>query len=136
MEKYVFLDHPADLKIKSFGKTRQELFLNMLLGVSDFQRAEGEPGKNYIERKIEVSSADAKSLLVDFLNECLYLSSVNREVYGSADFKKFTAIRLRGRLNGKKADGFGREIKAATYHDLSVRRRENGLWEAVVLFDV
>ncbi|PIR90405.1 hypothetical protein COU04_00035, partial [bacterium (Candidatus Gribaldobacteria) CG10_big_fil_rev_8_21_14_0_10_33_41] len=33
-KKYEILEHKADLKIRAFGKTKQELFLNMLLGMT------------------------------------------------------------------------------------------------------
>jgi SHS2 domain-containing protein len=136
MKRYIFLDHPADLKIKSFGENKRELFLNMLLGMSDFQRAEIEPGENCVRRKIEVRSADEKSLLVDFLNECLYLSSVNKEVYNAADFEEFGETYLTGILEGEKAAGFGGEIKAATHHDVIIAKKKGRIWEAVVLLDV
>ena len=34
MKNYEILEHKADLKIRAFGKTKEELFLNMLLGMA------------------------------------------------------------------------------------------------------
>ncbi len=136
MDKYVILDHKADLKIKSFGRTRKELFLNMMRGMEDSQQAEISADKQRVKRKIKVKGPDSKALLVDFLNECLYLSSVKKEVYNGIDFRKFSAELIEGELKGRKAARFGRDIKAATYHGLNVRKKGEGLWEAVVLFDI
>ncbi len=38
--KYEILEHKADLKIRAFGKTKEELFLNMLLGMAESQKPE------------------------------------------------------------------------------------------------
>ena len=35
MKKYEILEHPADLKIRAFGKDKKELFWNMLNGLQD-----------------------------------------------------------------------------------------------------
>ena len=40
MKPYEILEHPADLKIRAFGKTKEELFLNMLKGMTDSLKPE------------------------------------------------------------------------------------------------
>ena len=66
--KYEILDHKADLKIRAFGKTKEELFLNMLLGMTESQKPEIK-GEEKIIRQIKVKSLDSLALLVDFLSE-------------------------------------------------------------------
>lgn len=41
MEEFEILEHKADLKIKAFGKTRKEIFLNMLAVMESGLRLEG-----------------------------------------------------------------------------------------------
>ena len=41
MKKYEILEHKADLKIRVFGKTREELFENAMIGM--FEGAQYEP---------------------------------------------------------------------------------------------
>jgi len=134
MKKYEILEHKADLKIRVFGKTKEELFLNMLLGMADSQRAEIE-SKKKIKREIKIKSLDLGVLLVDFLSEVLYLSQVNKEIYKDIKFKKLTNRRLEGELIGQKVERFGEDIKAVTYHSLDVHQ-EKGIWQATILFDV
>ena len=151
--KYEILEHKADLKIRVFGKTREELFENAMVGM--FGGAKYEPsfvktteGKmEGVEREIKISSFDLPSLLVDFLSEVLYLSEVNREVYQKIQFKKFTEtpkqnkfatgpVEIEGILIGKELKTIGVIIKGVTYHSLDIRQKEDKTWEAIILFDI
>lgn len=132
--KYEILEHKADLKIKVFGKTKEELFKNALLAMAESQKGENFSGK--VTRKIEIQSIDLISLLVDFLSEVLYLIQVNKEIYNDIKFTKFTDTELEAELFGQKVERFGEDIKAVTYHNLNIIERENRIWEATVLFDV
>ena len=134
MKRFEILEHKADLKIRVFGKSKEELFENAINGMFEGARYEGEGTK--IKREIKVSSQDLPSLLVDFLSEILYLSEVNREVYHQIQFKKFADKNLEGILIGRKLKRMGVIIKGVTYHNLDIHRRKDGNWEAKVLFDV
>jgi len=132
--KYEILEHKADLKIRTFGRTKEELFLNMLKGMMEGLRPEGiKKGK---KRKVKINSPDFSALLVDFLSETLYLSQVNKEIYFDAKFTKFTNTEIEGELIGQKVERFGEDIKGVTYHDLDIHQRKDRTWEATVLFDI
>jgi len=134
MKKYEILEHISDLKIRAFGKTKEELFLNILKGMMEGLRPEGiKKGK---KRKIEVSSPDLEALLVDFLNEVLYLSQVNKEIYKDIQFQKLTDKELEGELISQKFERIGLDIKAVTYHDLDIHQEKDGTWQATILFDI
>jgi len=140
MKKYEILDHKADLKIRAFGKTKKELFLNMLSGMTESQKPEIKE-KTKVRRKIKIKSLDSITLLVDFLSEILYLTQVNQEVYNDVKFKKFSDLpvgqaEIEGELIGQKVERFGEDIKAVTYHNLEFNQAKNGIWEITVLFDV
>ncbi|HEY0087507.1 MAG TPA: archease [Candidatus Lokiarchaeia archaeon] len=150
MKKFEILEHKADLKIRSFGRTKEELFLNMLNGMSQGQKPEIK-SKEKIKREIKIKSLDLPSLLVDFLSEVLYLTQANKEIYSDVKFKKFSGSELEAELFGKKVERFGEDIKAVTYHNLEINQRperskggrktnvlrpKDGSWEAIVLFDI
>ncbi|MBZ9578687.1 archease [Patescibacteria group bacterium] len=135
MKKYKILEHKADLKIRASGKTKEKLFLNMLFGMAESQRAEIKRKKK-IKREIKIKSLDFAALLVDFLSEALYLSQVNKEAYSSVKFTKLTNKEIDGELIGQKVERFGEDIKAVTHHDLNIHQRKDGIWEATVLFDI
>ncbi len=166
--KYEILEHRADLKIRAFGKTKEELFSNMLSGMSENMKPELQKPGEKTKRKIKLSSFDFQALLVDFLSEILYLSQVNKEVFFEAKFKKFSenegeedksssspkrasakikeenkvlfastaAWEIEGEIFGQKAERFGEDIKAVTYHNLEIKKTKNKTWEATVLFDI
>ncbi|MFQ6049729.1 MAG: archease [Candidatus Paceibacterales bacterium] len=142
MKKYEILEHTADFKIRVFGKTKRELFENALRGMFEgakyepfFPKATEDKGEK-IKRKIKISSLDLPSLLVDFLNEALYLAEVNQEVYFGVNFENFSEKEIEGTLIGKKLKRMGVQIKGVTYHDLDIHQRKDGSWEATVLFDI
>ena len=104
MEEYKILEHITDLKIQGFGKTKEELFLNMLKGVISSLKVVLKDDK--MKRKIKVESTDLDALLVDFLNEILYLSQTNKEIYNDVKFNKFSERELQAELIGNKVESF------------------------------
>lgn len=131
---YEILPHTADLKIRIFGKTKEEFFLNALLAMEESLKPDVK--QRIVKRKIKIKSLDLAALLVDFLSEVLYLNQVNKEVYFNLEFSKLTDNELEGTLFGKKVERFGEDIKAVTHHDLRVQQKKDGTWEATVLFDI
>jgi len=142
MKEYEILEHKADLKIRAFGKTEEELFFNTLKGMTESLKP--EVGEVPVERKIKISSPDLGALLIDFLSEVLYLIQTNKEIYTNINFKKLTdpstssgqVAELDAEITGQKVERFGEDIKAVTYHDLDIHQNADGSWEATVLFDV
>ena len=128
--KYEILEHKADLKIRAFGKTKEELFLNMLSGMSENMKPELQKPGEKTKRKIKLSSFGFQALLVDFLSEVLYLSQVNKEVYNKVEFREFSetegkedksssspftaAWEIDGEIFGQKVERFSEDIKAVT----------------------
>jgi SHS2 domain-containing protein len=134
--KYQILEHPADLKVKVFGKNQKELFSNCLFAMSECLEPKVQKKLNSkVSRDIEINSLDSLTLLVDFLSEALYLSQTHKEVYLKAKFSFFSKAELKGKLIGRKAEVFGEEIKGVTYHSLDIARKK-GRWEAILVFDI
>ncbi|MDD5145403.1 MAG: archease [Candidatus Pacebacteria bacterium] len=135
MKNYETLEHPSDLKIKAFGKTKEELFLYAMLAMEESLEPEIIK-KEKIKREIKIKSLDFQSLLVDFLSEILYKNQIEKEAYNSIKFKILTDMILEAEVSGEKVERFGEDIKAVTYHDLDVHQEKDGSWQATILFDV
>jgi SHS2 domain-containing protein len=135
MKKYEILEHKADLKLRTFGKTKKELFSNMLLAMTDALQAKTKDQK-LKTKNIKVKSSDLSSLLVDFLSEALYLIQVDKVLYNKVKFRDFTDTEIEAELTGQKVESFGEEIKAVTYHNLDIHQEKDGTWQATVLFDI
>ena len=135
MKKFEILEHKADLKIRAFGENKEELFLNMLLGMNAGLRPELK-AQSSKRKTIKVKSLDPEALLVDFLSEVLYLTQVNREIYNKVRFTKLTDSELEAELFGQTVKRFDEDIKAVTYHGLEIKKTEGGKREATILFDI
>lgn len=141
MKKFEFLEHTADVKIRVFGDSLEDLFKNALLGMTEIQsqisnlRTQNYNSKLKTKRKIKIESADRESLLVDFLSEVLTLSDTNQEVYPEISNIKIENNKLEAEILGYKVDRFDEDIKAVTYHGVRVVEKE-GKWEAEIVFDI
>jgi len=135
-KKYEILEHKADLKIRVFGETKEELFLNALFGMQDCMKPELKKPEEKTERGIKIKSPDLPALLVDFLSEALYSTQVNKEIYNDIKFKKFSNVEIEAEISGQKTERFSEDIKAVTHHQLDIHQKEDGIWEATVLFDI
>jgi SHS2 domain-containing protein len=133
--KFEILSHTADLRIKAMGKDTKELFSNMLKGLSSVMVGEVKDNE-FKKKKITVKSQDIKALLVDFLNEVLYQSYIEKEIYTDVNFKKFSDQQIDAELIGRSVKRFNEDVKAATYHNLEFSKNEKGLFEATVIFDI
>lgn len=136
MRQYEILEHIADLKIKAYGKDLPEVFVNMALGVASQQikKAQAAPADGQYQ-KIIVQSGDLPSLFIDWLNEILYQGEMNQKVY--LDFKvlNFSENKIEAEMAGLPIEERLIEIKAATYHEMQIKKTNNH-WEATVIFDV
>jgi len=132
-KNYEILDHPSDVRVRVFGDTKEELFLNAMEGMNAVLKP--DLLKKTTNRRVAVNSYDLNALLVDFLSEVLYLSQVNKEIYTDVVFDKFSDKELEGELKGNKVESFSEDIKGVTYHDLKIEQK-NGLYEATILFDI
>jgi SHS2 domain-containing protein len=136
MKKFEILEHKADLKIRVFGKTKEELFENAMLGMFEAAKYQKKLKIQISKLKIQIKSIDLFSLLVDFLSEILYLVETKKLVFEKVEFKKFTENEIEATLIGKPLKRMGVHIKGVTYHDLDIHQEKDGSWQATILFDI
>ena len=86
-------------------------------------------------REIAVESVDREALLVDWLNEILFLAEVERWVAVEFDVLEISSVHLKASALGVPVDESPALVKAATFHGLAVEERD-GVWQAEVIFDV
>jgi riboflavin kinase / FMN adenylyltransferase len=128
------LEHTADLQIRVRGACMADLLRRAAGGMFSLMRGQTSSDARDIEREVQLEASDRESLLVDWLNELLYLSSKHHEVYDAyaleANDRSVSAT-----LCGTDGWSPRREIKAATFHDLAVNVH-GSQWEARITFDV
>ncbi len=137
MKKFEILDHPADLKIRAFGRNLPEVFVNMALAMAEQQTRNSEIKKLGNWETAEIESTDLESLLIDWLNEILYQSEVNKKVDFDFEIIEFSEkpYKIKARIKGVPVEENNTDIKAATYHDLEIKKVGDN-WEVIVIFDI
>jgi SHS2 domain-containing protein len=138
MKTYKVLDHTADIGIEVWGKTKKELFANAVLALFDL--IVDLAGVNNVNDKVlTAKGADIEDLLVNFLREALYLFNGGKWLVKKCKILELKAkqivAQLQGELYNPQKHELREEIKAVTYHKLSVKKTNQG-WKAKIIFDV
>ncbi|HSF83193.1 MAG TPA: archease [Anaerolineales bacterium] len=126
-------EHTADWELEVWAPDLPGLFVQSARGMWALSgaRLATEPRQ---ERTLELEAQDEESLLVNFLGELLYLAELENLCFDTFELK-IAGKKLQGSMLGARLLGRDKEIKAVTYHNLSIRKTGRGL-EARVVFDV
>jgi SHS2 domain-containing protein len=88
------------------------------------------------ERHVRLHAPDPETLLVDWLNELVYLYETTGLLFTSIDVAEWAPTGLEAVVQGRPSTTPPRlHVKAVTYHDLVVRPDGDG-WLAQVTFDI
>jgi SHS2 domain-containing protein len=131
-----FVEHPGEVRLRlragSFGALAavagRALAELELLGRVPRQGTGGW-------REIAVSGLDPEALLVNWLNELIYLAETERWIGVEYTVVDATDRLLRMRVRGIAVETAPSNVKAATFHGLHVARVPGGL-EADIVLDV
>ena len=120
------------------GADVKEVFVNAANAMTDLM-VEGDMGGKGAKRQITIEGEDYSDLMVRWLGEILYLFDAEHLLANGIVIKSINPTRLLAELiltRLKKAQHqILREIKAVTYHQISVQRVHDG-WEARIIFDI
>ncbi len=133
--RYEVLEHTADVGLKAYGDTVEELFANAALGMfalmTDIRRVRPTG-----EVHVTVTSQDLESLMVDWLTELVLVHEVEN-VFLCEFEVALEGLSLEATARGEVVDPsrhpLNTAIKAVTYHMIEVAP-EKGY--AVVIFDI
>jgi SHS2 domain-containing protein len=140
MEKFVYLEHTADIKFQAFGESLEEVFANSAFALTEIVCK--QKIKSLIKKNFQVEGKDIENLLYNFLEEFLFfldkesflLSIIENVVITKTTDNKYE---LDVELWGDKSKNYETEgsVKAITYNDMFVKQ-ENNKWIAQVVVDV
>lgn len=126
MPRFEVIDHTADVGIIAYGKDLKEAFANAAYGMFS-QIADLDEVNENISREVDIKSSDQEALLVDWLNELLYLFDVQHIIFNRFEITDMTQNRLKAKVYGEKIDTSRHQlktaVKAATYHMLKIERK-------------
>jgi len=138
---YEYLDHPADIQLHSWGRTLKEVFEQVAVSMFGVM-TELETVDPLHEENVEATGHDMKSLLYNFLDECLFVFSV--EPFLCACIVQITEFdeqnfSIKAILKGESFDlskhPQGTEVKAITYSNMQIYDKP-GECECYVIIDI
>ena len=134
MPSFEEIEHMADRAFRVSGRSMEELLETSAraLQALDGPRPAGKPTGT---REIEVEGVDRESLLVNWLNEILYLEQAHQLVCDRFHIDELQNYRLHARVETRKCNLSDTHTKAVTFHNLQIRETPEGL-EAEVVLDV
>jgi SHS2 domain-containing protein len=125
--RFEVIDHTADVGIMAYGNDLKEAFANSAYGMFSLM-ADLDGVREKVSRKIDVHSTDREALLVDWLNELLYLFDVEHIIFKRFEITALSQKRLQAKVYGEKIDASRHQlktaVKAATYHMLKIEKNE------------
>lgn len=139
-KKFELINHTADIGIKVYGKTLEELFVNSAFGMYNiicekFKKI--SPKQKY---KNVIKEFDNETLLISFLNDLLYQTFVNKILFCEFQIKSFKSDHsisfiCYGENYDKNKHGHIIELKSATFHNIKIKKNFWGLFETIIIFD-
>ena len=130
-------EHTGDLGIELTAPTRGELFRRAVIALSSLL-VETAGVAAIEQRRIVVEAAADPDLMHDLLTELLQIFTVEGFIWCDASVEEADRA-LRVTLHGERFDptrhAFRGEIKAVTYHQLTVENSSDG-WCARIILDV
>ena len=135
--KFKFLEHTADIMFRAEGETLEEAYTNSAYALKEVMLGDLKV-KSKEKRHIKVDGKDEESLLMDFLEEFLYM--LDAENFIVSEIKNLRII-LAGRFIleadvwGDKAASykFTNNVKAITYNQMFVKEEKGKVTTQVVV---
>ena len=138
VKPFEVIDHTADIGILVYGSNLKQVFANAALGLFELM-ADLTGVKEEIKREVELSAKDVEVLLVEWLNELIYISEVEHVIFKRFDIRQLSNTGIKATCFGEKIKPrqhkLRRQIKAATYHMLKLNKDDSG-YKVQIIFDV
>jgi SHS2 domain-containing protein len=132
--------HTADWEIEAWGGELPDLFTQSARGMYVLSGVRQADKGRRTRRSLQLEAVEPERLLVRFLSELLHFAESERLAFDEIDVQlhageQTDSLKLTARLGGRKITAQDKEIKAVTFHNLLIRRKQGGFIVNVV-FDV
>jgi SHS2 domain-containing protein len=137
MTSFEELEHTADRAFRVTGRDLADLLENAACAMQALDgvgaSVVGPSAEPSATREIEVQGIDRESLLVNWLNEILFLEQTQQLVCERFHIHELNDDHLRARVETRDCNESHTHIKAATFHNLEIRQTSEGLEVEIVL---
>ena len=134
------LAHTSEIGLRVRAATLNALFGCLARAMIALTGAQEDGAADPLLLEVDAAGVDAESLLVNWLNEVLYLHEVTGVVPQTVTVHSLHRTAITATLEVRTAGGAAGvgpelQIKAVTYHQLAIVEEEEG-WKAEVFFDI
>lgn len=131
---YRWVDHTAELELVIEAPTEPAVFADALMAFAEL--IGNDPGDpNGVRHTIELEADDLGALLVDWLNELVYLAEVAQFVPEHLTNLELDGAKLRATVRGRRGEPRPL-VKAVTLHGVELEPDADVGWRARVVLDV
>lgn len=132
---YQFEPHTGEVQIRIESSSLPELFEESGYALAELMLGEELPvtPPDAEQEFVLLEDADTEALLVDWLNELISRSDVNKRVYTHLVVDDLSERTLRARIRGCTPTVLKTAVKAATFHGLEILEHEDRFTATVVL---
>jgi len=136
-KEFEIIDHTADVGIIAYGADLRQTFANAAKALFSLI-TELEDVEEVLYKDIELTAPDQESLLVEWLNQLIYLFDAENILFKRFDITRLNHTQLKARIYGEKVDASKHKlktgVKAATYYMLKVDKGDG--YKARIIFDI
>jgi len=132
---YRLIDHPSEVEVHIEALELASLFEQAALALAAISAEDSADVATQPPEPIALHAADGEALLVQWLNELIFRSEVNKCVYGDIHVHHASEHELRATIAGHCPRAPKTSVKAATWHGLTVTRN-HGRCAATFVLDV
>ena len=136
MSAHRFIEHRGELELELEAGDDAGIFEAALQAFAELVSAESESVSEgtTARHQIELAGSDRALLLVDWLNELVFLAEVEQFVPGHVEALEVGEGHLRATVAGRR-DHPRQLVKAVTFNSLRFEQ-ERGIWHGRVVLDV
>lgn len=133
--RHTLEDHTGEIELRLEAATLGELFAEAARALAEIM---GEPMVSETQaayQEVSLRARDRNALLVDWLNELIFLAERDKSIFGDVRIDKISDRALEASVRGREASDLKLHVKAATFHGLDIRQGPEG-FSANVILDV
>jgi SHS2 domain-containing protein len=137
-KNYQIIEHTADIGIRVQGKDLKSLFVNAATAMFEIiAEHKGASRAKATAIHLDQKADSLEELFINWLNELLSLSDARGLIFSDFKIKKIDTSNVKADIAGNTMRQYQlkSEIKAATYHQLGLKKAGSS-WTAEVIFDV
>lgn len=134
---HTFAEHTGELLLRLEASSLHALFLEAGRALADVMTGghPPEPAVPLSHHEVSLHAADRDALLIDWLNELIFLTDKEKQVFTHFQIEHLTETILLATVAGGEVEHLVTQVKAATLHGVRIEQTV-GRYTVDVLLDV